>query len=168
MDRSGISYPALESARSFVPSVLLPSLSLSLCISLDEPYEARPHLSVILPSQLCSTTPWIKAFHQGQEKKATAIALVTASEPADGTVLSKDRWMRCGNRNVVGYGLWRRTAVGGGGRGNCLERRTVEGESPAPRPLRSHHRGARSTMLRVWLFGIAASRGQVNLCQASR
>lgn len=34
-------------------------------------------------------TPWIKAFHQGQEKKATAIALVTASEPADGTNLPK-------------------------------------------------------------------------------
>lgn len=35
-------------------------------------------------------TPWIKAFHQGQEKKATAIVLVAASEPADGTIFLSD------------------------------------------------------------------------------
>ena len=42
------------------------------------------------PPQLCSITPWIKAFHQGQEKKATAIVLVAASEPADGTIFLRD------------------------------------------------------------------------------
>lgn len=42
------------------------------------------------PPQSYSITPWIKAFHQGQEKKATAIVLVAASEPADGTIFLSD------------------------------------------------------------------------------
>lgn len=55
-------------------------------------------------------TPRIKAFHQGQEKKATAIALVTASEPADGTYLSKLKRMPCAEAftllATVLWGLW--------------------------------------------------------------
>jgi len=93
----------------------------------------------LLPSQSRSGTPWIKAFHQGQEKKATAIALVTASEPADGTNPPRaGGCLRCGNRHVVGYGFQGR-GVGDGdtGWGSCLERHTSEGESPDPQPLRS-------------------------------
>lgn len=105
-------------------------------------------------------TPWIKAFHQGQEKKATAIALVTASEPADGTNPSSIGGCFRGTLYVVGYGSLGSVVVRAG-RGSCLERHTIEGDSPAPCLLLPHV--LLSGTPRVWLFGIAASSGKVYL-----